>query len=116
MIVLIAQFEFPAASRDRILEIVRSMDSETAKESNCVFYKHAIDVHSDCRLILSEIWSSVAALRAHFCSPHFRAFRAASRELGLQSKVVQFNGTEVSANSPDHWKTLLHEGELYSPQ
>lgn len=95
-----------------MLELARTMDSETSKEEGCVYYKHAIDVDNDCRFILSEIWVSAAALKNHFRSAHFSAFRADGKNLGLQSKVVEFNATEMSEVHPEYWKTLLHTSEL----
>jgi quinol monooxygenase YgiN len=107
MIIVIARFALSSASRDRLLEMVRGMDMDTAHESGCVLYRHALDVFDPNRLILSEIWTDAAALQAHFCSPHFRAFRAAARQLGVRSEVVQFDGSEVAATDSHHWKRLL---------
>jgi len=107
MIILIAQFEFPAAARDRVLEIGRHMDLETAREPACIMYRHAVDVSDPNRVILSETWPDASALKAHFRSSHFRAFRAAVPQLAVRSKVVQFEGTAVAATDSTHWKSLV---------
>jgi quinol monooxygenase YgiN len=88
MIVLVASFEFPAASRARVLELARHMNIETNAEAGWLHYRHALDVSDPQRLILSEVWRDSDALSAHFRSPHFRAFRGAARELGIRSKVL----------------------------
>jgi quinol monooxygenase YgiN len=85
------------------------MDADTARESGCVLYRHAVDVSDPNRVLLSEIWSDAAALRAHFKSAHFRAFREEARGLGVRSRVVQLQGSEVGANDPGHWQTLLRD-------
>jgi len=109
MIVLIAIFDFPAGSRERMLDLVRHMDAESNAELGCLHYRHAVDVTVENRIVLSEVWRDADALAAHFRSTHFRAFRAEARNLGLRSNVTQFEATEVGATHAEFWKTLLPE-------
>ena len=113
MIVIIAQFEFSATARDRVLDITRYMDKNTANEPGCVLYKHSIDVENDNRVFLSEIWTDTEALRAHFASPHFQAFRAAVDGLGIEAKVTQFSGIETAETDSFYWLTLLRESTVH---
>jgi quinol monooxygenase YgiN len=107
MIVIIAQFEFPPNAREGVLEIARMMDAKTATEPGCVHYRHAADVADANRLVLSEIWRSADDLGLHFRSEHFRAFQKAARELGVRSKVMQFDGDETARSDPHYWRSLL---------
>jgi quinol monooxygenase YgiN len=106
MIIVIAQFEFPAASGEAVRQVVRDMDAETAKEEGCIYYRHAVDVCEPNRIVLSEVWAHAAALKAHFGSAHFAAFRVASRQLGIRAKVQQFEASEIDRSAPSYWKTL----------
>jgi quinol monooxygenase YgiN len=107
MIVLVATFDFPSSSNARVLELARQMDVETNAEPGCLHYRHALDVSDPQRLILSEVWRDADALRAHFRSPHFAAFRHKARELGIRSRVIQYEASEVAADSSEYWKALL---------
>ena len=106
MIVIIAQFEFPAAAGEAVRQVMRDMDAETAKEPGCIYYRHAVDVSEPNRVVLSEVWTDAAALQAHFGSGHFAAFRAASRELDIRAKVQQFEASGIDRSAPSYWKTL----------
>lgn len=107
MILIVAQFDFPPASSERILAFARDMDRKTNEEDGCIHYRHARDVSNDNRLILSEVWRDADALSAHFRSEHFRGFFAAGRELGIQSTLLQLSGEEVEDSDAHHWRTLL---------
>jgi quinol monooxygenase YgiN len=109
LLILIARFEVPAESLPEALQVVAEMDRESASENGCLYYRHAQDVSDPKRLILSEVWTAQDALRAHFRSPHFVAFRAAARRLGIRSEVDQFTCRRVASNEGSHWKTLLRE-------
>ena len=109
MIVLIAIFDFPVGSRERVLDLVRHMDAETNVELGCLHYRHAVDVTVENRIVLSEVWRDADALAAHFRSTHFRAFRVEARNLGLRSNVTQFEAAKADATHADFWKTLLPE-------
>lgn len=107
MVVIVAQFDFPAAARERMLAIAREMDRKTNEEDGCVHYRHARDVTDENRLVLSEVWRDAEALSAHFRSEHFRAFLAVGRELGIQSTLLQFAGEEIDQSDARYWRTLL---------
>lgn len=107
MIVLIAQFVYHAGVRDEVLALAREMDEETQSEEGCVHYTHALDVRDGNKLLLSEVWRDGAALQAHFRSAHFRRFQTRAQALGLRSRVMQFEASELGAQEPLYWKTLL---------
>ena len=112
MIVIVAQFEFPAESADALVEMVREMDTRTAQEPGCIHYRHAVDVSNDRRLILSEVWSDVDALERHFRSAHFRKFRAVARELGVRTELQQFRADPVSPEHEHHVRALLRKAAI----
>ena len=112
MIAIVAEFEFPAESRDRLLDTVRDMDAKTNQEPGCIHYRHAIDVRNENRLVLSEIWSDAQALLDHFRTPHFRAFRAAAVELNVRTKLKQCEARDIAEDDDRHWKALLRISEL----
>lgn len=106
-VVLIARFEPPPGALPEALHWVRQLDAAAQTEPGCAYYRHAQDVGNPHSLILAEAWSDLAALHAHFRTPHFTAFRAAARRLRIRSVVAQYDATGVAASDTRHFTKLL---------
>ena len=89
MIIVAGEFvlapEDAAAARDAAIEVAR----ETRKEAGCLAYRFYADLEEKGRFHVFEIWESLAALQAHFETPHLKAFRARLGGLGLVSREVK---------------------------
>lgn len=109
MVLILVEFQLPEAARDRVLALARTLDAESKREEGCVFYRHALDVSRPDLLVLSEAWRDIDALRAHFRTAHFQAFRALSRELGVHTRIRQFRADELARDARDHVRALLAE-------
>jgi quinol monooxygenase YgiN len=111
MITIIAEFSCPPQERDRVLALLRELDVATVQEPGCIYYRHAVDVSTPQRIVLSEIWQDDESLVAHFRSPHFRAFRRLAIELGMRSHVRQMSAEEIPRADPRSVRALLARSE-----
>jgi len=111
MIVIIAQFDVPPGSRDRMIEIAREMDEKSNAEPGCLHYRNSIDISNPNRFVLTEMWADADALYEHFASPHFRAFFAAASELGAVPNLKQFDAEEIAATDERFWLTLIQKAQ-----
>jgi quinol monooxygenase YgiN len=83
MIVVSGVMTFDAASHDRVLELARTLATESRKEPGCRTYGFWTDPDVPGRFRVFEEWESQAALTAHFATPHFAAFGGGLGDLGL---------------------------------
>jgi quinol monooxygenase YgiN len=89
MIIVAGEFviapEDAATARAAAIEVAR----ETRKEPGCVAYRFWADLEEAGRYHVFEIWESLAALQAHFETPHLKAFRAKLGAIKVISREVR---------------------------
>jgi quinol monooxygenase YgiN len=92
-LVVIAEAEIETADMDRLRDAGRRMVEASRKEPGCITYAYSFDMLQPNRMRAIEVWTSEAALREHFTTPHMAAFR---RELAaLQVRIVSLTVHEL---------------------
>ena len=98
MLIVVAEVGIEEGSVDGVRDALRTMETETLKESGCDTYAFSIDVSDPTTMRIIERWESEEALAAHFKAPHMAAFQAKVPEFGVKDMKVQ--KYEVSSVGP----------------
>lgn len=80
-IYLTAVIKSKAAHRDEIRETLRTMVTESRKETACLQYDLYQDDNDPNVFVFQEIWESREGLDAHNAQPYIRAFGASMDKL-----------------------------------
>lgn len=64
-----------AASIEAMREAISTMVAASRAEDGCREYAFSVDLADPNILRITECWDSMAALEAHFASPHMAEFR-----------------------------------------
>lgn len=76
---------------ETLLGAARSLAAATRNEPGCLSYHIGVDVEGGTALRISETWRDMAALRAHFSTPHMAAFRRVlDGEPGIRTEIAVF--------------------------
>jgi quinol monooxygenase YgiN len=94
MIVIMGTIEVEAGAIDGVKEALATMEAATREETGCHTYAFATDINSPTTIRLVERWESMAALEAHFRSPHMAAFGEALG--GLAPKSLDIKSYEIA--------------------
>lgn len=92
MLIVAAELSIEAGATDAVKEELRTMETESRKESGCQTYAFSIDVNDPETLRITERWDSMDDLKAHFQTPHMAAFGAAMAQIkpkGMDVKVYE---------------------------
>ncbi len=73
---------------DRMVELARTVSTESLKEPGCRAYGLWADLDVRGRFRVFEEWDSQEALTDHFGTPHFAAFGSSLGELGLANMDI----------------------------
>lgn len=76
------------SSHDRMVELARTVSTESLKEPGCHAYGLWADPDVQGRFRIFEEWESQEALTEHFGTPHFAAFGSSLGELELTSMDI----------------------------
>ncbi len=76
------------SSHDRMVELARTVSTESLKEPGCRAYGLWADPDVRGRFRIFEEWDSQEALTEHFGTPHFAAFGSSLGELELDSMDI----------------------------
>ncbi len=88
MIVVSGVMTFKPSAHDRVVELARTLATESLKEPGCRVYGFWADPEVRGRFRIFEEWESQDALTEHFTLPHFAAFGAGMDEGDLVSMDV----------------------------
>ncbi len=77
MIVVNAVVESTEANIAALEEAITEMEARSRAEEGCLDYTFSVELNRPGVLRITEKWSNLAALKAHFEQPHMTAFRAA---------------------------------------
>ena len=83
MIIVSGIMTVDPSSHDRMVELARTVSTESLKEPGCRGYGLWADPDVRGRFRIFEEWDSQEALTEHFGTPHFAAFGSSLGELGL---------------------------------
>jgi len=87
VIYVIAELRVKPRTADKAMAAARACVAETVKEDGCISYDMHRSVTDPSRLVLVERWATHEALKRHFETPHFKAWRAAGPEFVAERKV-----------------------------
>jgi len=74
MIVVSGIMTFEPSSHDRVVELARTLTTESLKEASCRTYGLWADLDVRGQFRIFEEWESQEGLAEHFATPHFAAF------------------------------------------
>lgn len=75
-----------------LIAAARRLAAATRAEPGCLRYHIGLDVERPSALRLSETWRDLAALQAHFATPHMAAFRQVlASEPGVRTEIEIFS-------------------------
>ncbi len=83
MIIVSGIMTVDPSSHDRLVELARTVATESLKEAGCHAYGLWADPDVRGRFRIFEEWESQEALTEHFATPHFAAFGSSLGDLGL---------------------------------
>ena len=71
-------------------DAIAAMETASRAEAGCEDYTFSVELSDPDTLRITEKWTSVEALRAHFATPHMAAFQAAMAQGSPPSVEVKF--------------------------
>ena len=91
MLIVIARMEIKPGCMEKFLEVLQKLVPTVRSEDGCIRYDPCRDVKSETRdkfITFVEEWQSAAHHQAHMATSHMAEFRAAAKELRLNSQVT----------------------------
>ena len=88
MIIVSGIMTVDPSSHDRMVELARTVSTESLKEPGCRAYGLWADPDVRGRFRIFEEWDSQEALTEHFGTPHFAAFGSSLGDLALGSMDI----------------------------
>lgn len=96
MIVINARVATDAASIEKLKDAISVMERASRAEPGCRDYTFSIELNDPNTLRITELWDDMAALAAHFATPHMADFSKALQAHPPQSLDVHcFDAREV---------------------
>lgn len=83
MLVIIGTVRLPPEKLEQARPVMERMVSASRTEPGCLEYSYAQDVFDAGLIRITEVWSSRAALDAHFAAPHLASWRSSWPALGI---------------------------------
>ena len=95
MLIVLAEVTVEAGAAEQVRDALQTMETETLKEPGCQTYAFSVDVTNPTMIRITEKWDDMAALEAHFNTPHMAAFGGAIAQIkpkGMDVKVYEVAG------------------------
>ncbi len=89
MLIVAAEIEVEAGAIEKVKDALATMENETRKEPGCQTYAFSVDVCDPSMMRITELWDDMAALEAHFATPHMASFGAAIGQVQPKSMNVK---------------------------
>ncbi|MGE0622920.1 MAG: putative quinol monooxygenase [Pseudomonadales bacterium] len=97
MIVVTARIQASESTISALKDAIAAMEKASRAEAGCMDYTFSVELNDPTRLRITEKWESMAVLKAHFATPHMRAFRSAMAAHPPKSVEASFfEATEVA--------------------
>ena len=74
MLIVAAEIVVEAGAVEGVREVLGTTEQETRKEPGCLTYAFSVDINDPTMVRIFERWESMAALEAHFKTPHMAVF------------------------------------------
>ena len=71
-------------------DAIAVMETASRAEAGCEDYTFSVELSDPDALRITEKWTTVEALQAHFATPHMAEFQAAMAQLSAPSVEVKF--------------------------
>ncbi len=97
MIVVNAVVESTEANIAALREAIAEMERCSRAEEGCLDYTFSTELNRPGVLRITEKWSSLEALKAHFEQPHMAAFRAAMAEHPATVRATFYDAEELES-------------------
>lgn len=88
MIIVEASFRMKPGTFEQAKPHFEAAMKGSQAEEGCELFNFAQDIRDPLVIRLVERWRDKDALGAHVKTPHFKAWRAASKELGFSDNVL----------------------------
>ncbi|MCV2889936.1 putative quinol monooxygenase [Ruegeria aquimaris] len=88
MLIVTGVIEIAAGGVELARAAAVDMVAETLNEPGCILYEFSQVLGQETRFRVYEEWQDLAALEAHFATPHMGRFRAALAKAGVVSREV----------------------------
>jgi quinol monooxygenase YgiN len=98
MLIVLAKAQVGAGAMDAAKAAIADMVAASNSEDGCIAYAFTQDVLDPSVLHIVEKWQDVAALAAHFATPHMAAFGAAIA--GLDFTIIEALKFHADDGSP----------------
>jgi quinol monooxygenase YgiN len=96
MIVINARLEADAATIAALKPAIAAMEAASRAEPGCEDYTFSVELNDPGVIRITERWHDMAALAAHFATPHMASFGAAMQAHPPKGIDVRcFEATEV---------------------
>ena len=96
MIVVQAKIESTEDSIAAMKAAINAMETASQAEDGCYDYTFSVELNDPTVLRITEKWENMAALEAHFATPHMAEFQAAMGANPPKSVEAKFfEATEV---------------------
>jgi quinol monooxygenase YgiN len=89
MLIVAAEVRVTDGAIDQARDALRTMEQETRREAGCLTYVFSVDLSDPTTLRIFERWESMAALSAHFKTPHMADFSQAVARIRPTSMSVK---------------------------
>ena len=89
MLIVAAEISIEEDVVEGVRDALRTMETETRREPGCQAYAFSVDVNDATTLRIFERWDSMAALEAHFKTPHMASFGEAIAKIQPKSMDVK---------------------------
>ena len=100
MLIVAAEVVVEEGAVNGVQDALSTMEGETRKEAGCLTYAFSIDINDPTMVRIFERWESMAALAAHFKTPHMAAFGAALSVIEPKSMDVKVYEVEKEVPLP----------------
>lgn len=89
MILVLGTVQLAPKKLDGARPAMERMVSASRAEEGCIAYGYGQDVLDPDTIHVVEKWRDMAALEAHFATPHMKEWRGVMGELGLSGRALQ---------------------------
>ncbi len=98
MLLITGTFRIPPEKLAEARETMNNMVLSSRKEAGCISYSYAEDILEAGLIHVSEAWSDLQVLQAHFASDHLARWRAMWPSLNITDRDLTLH--DVSASRP----------------
>ncbi len=90
MLIIAGTLEVEPEDRDVLMAAALPMMAASQAEEGCIEYVFTLDLTDAGKVRVFERWTDLAALEAHFATPHMAALRAAMAPLRIRPDVTRY--------------------------